>query len=117
MHFSKISAIILTVLAAGGAAAPYAEADSETVQAVREEVAPGQPEYPEEHPAVSKRGFGCPFNRYQCNDHVCYIMALYHFPWPRANIERSARAWAADARVATVADPGGSDTRKFTLLS
>ncbi|GIJ88923.1 hypothetical protein Asppvi_007851 [Aspergillus pseudoviridinutans] len=67
MQFSKISAVILTVLAAGVTAAPFAEAD--TAPAVREEAAPGQPEWPEEHPAISKRGFGCPGDRYQCSEH------------------------------------------------
>jgi hypothetical protein len=105
MQFSKISAVILTVLAAGVTAAPFSEAD--TAPAVREEAAPGQPDWPDEHPAISKRGFGCPGDRYQCSEHVCYIIALCHFPWPHAKIERSAGAWAVDALVATVAGTGG----------
>lgn len=64
MHFTKVSTILFTIFAAGIMAAP--------TEGVREEAAPGQEVYPDETPAsLTKRGFGCPGDAYQCSEHVC----------------------------------------------
>lgn len=56
MYLSKIALFLPFVLALASAA-PVAEAEAAPELAVRA-------------PEMLKRGFGCPFNRQQCNDHV-----------------------------------------------
>ncbi|MCJ1365130.1 hypothetical protein MMC16_004250 [Acarospora aff. strigata] len=54
MYFSKIA--VFSFFVALAAAAPVAEAEAAPELSVRA-------------PENLKRGFGCPFNRQQCNDH------------------------------------------------
>jgi hypothetical protein len=61
MQFSKI-ALFLPLLSFA-AAIPVAEAEA-------------APEISVRAPEMLKRGFGCPFNRYECNAHVCCLQSL-----------------------------------------
>ena len=78
MHFLKLSALVLPLLAGVMAAPAPAPEPAAAPQPYREEAAPGQEEYPTEPPkgaelptrSMDKRGFGCPFNAYECSDHV-----------------------------------------------
>ena len=56
MYFSRI-ALFLPLVLSLAAAAPVAEAEAAPELAVRA-------------PEMLKRGFGCPFDRQACNDHV-----------------------------------------------
>lgn len=70
MHFTKVSILLIALLTSGIMAAPAPEAEAAPA-GYSEEPAPGQEIYPEEPPhALAKRGFGCPGNPYQCNEHV-----------------------------------------------
>lgn len=77
MHFTKLSALLLTLLVSGAMAAPAAEGESVAPRVYREEPAPGEvttyPPYsgqtgPEPH--LAKRGFGCPGYPRDCDNHV-----------------------------------------------
>lgn len=77
MQFAKLSTLLFTLLASGVMAAPAPEGEAAVTPPYREEAAPGEvttyPPYPgpTEYPhALAKRGFGCPYNRYQCSEHV-----------------------------------------------
>lgn len=62
MHFSKIAVLVPFVLALA-AAAPAAEpAPQPEAIAELEDI--------EQLHQLTKRGFGCPLNRQECNDHV-----------------------------------------------
>ncbi|KAH6698264.1 hypothetical protein DL95DRAFT_468165 [Leptodontidium sp. 2 PMI_412] len=76
MQFFQITALVLPLLV-GVMAAPAPEANALPAP-WREEAAPGQEEFPAAPVAPSgiaarsemaKRGFGCPFNAYECSDH------------------------------------------------
>jgi hypothetical protein len=85
MQFLKLSALVLPLLA-GVMAAPAPEAAAAPAP-WREEAAPGQETYPEPPQgapsapiaarSVDKRGFGCPFNAYECSDHVSHLSKHY----------------------------------------
>ncbi len=57
MYFSKAITLAVVALFTTALAAPAAEALAEAA--------------PVENDLVA-RGFGCPFNRYQCNEHVSF---------------------------------------------
>ena len=62
MYLSK-TVLFLPLLLSLAAAVPVAEAEASPDLAVRA-------------PELLKRGFGCPFNRQACNDHVCYLISF-----------------------------------------
>ncbi|KAL2813863.1 hypothetical protein BJX63DRAFT_393443 [Aspergillus granulosus] len=69
MHFFKISTGLLIAIAASAMAIPTSVSAEDTPDSLLEEVAPGQDDIPDAPPAIVKRGYGCPGNPYQCNEH------------------------------------------------